>query len=142
MTDVFDLALVNAGLDLLRADSALTVYDGAVPNPAPPYPTPPPYVLVYSTVAWPADDDTIGSLDGRSRRLVARWICHCVGETQQASREVAQRVRAAMLDARPQVSGLQPGFIRDEQDDPPARDETTGVVVFDAVHVYRLNAVL
>src|SRR6185369_5494083 len=122
----------------MRADTLLNVFDGVVPSPTPT----PPYVLVYSTVTWPSDDDTIGALDGRSRRVVARWICHCVGENQQASREVAQRVRAALLDARPQIAGLQPGFIRDEQDDPPVRNEQTGVVVFDAVHVYRLNAVL
>jgi hypothetical protein len=138
VTDNLDLAMVNAGLDLLRADDLLTVFDGAVPNP---YPAPP-YVLVYSTVTWPTDDDAIGSLDGLSRRLVARWICHCVGGNQQASREVAQRVRTALLDRRPQIAGLQPGFIRGEQDDPPVRNEQTGVVVFDAVHVYRLNAVL
>ena len=138
MTDLLDVAVVNAGLDLMRADTLLSVFDGVVPSPTPT----PPYVLVYSTVTWPSDDDTIGALDGRSRRVVARWICHCVGESQQASREVAQRVRAALLDARPQIAGLQPGFIRDEQDDPPVRNEQTGVVVFDAVHVYRLNAVL
>jgi len=138
VTDLLDVAVVNAGLDLMRADTLLSVFDGVVPSPTPT----PPYVLVYSTVTWPSDDDTIGALDGRSRRVVARWICHCVGESQQASREVAQRVRAALLDARPQIAGLQPGFIRDEQDDPPVRNEQTGVVVFDAVHVYRLNAVL
>jgi hypothetical protein len=138
VTDLLDVAVVNAGLDLMRADTLLNVFDGVVPSPTPT----PPYVLVYSTVTWPSDDDTIGALDGRSRRVVARWICHCVGESQQASREVAQRVRAALLDARPQIAGLQPGFIRDEQDDPPVRNEQTGVVVFDAVHVYRLNAVL
>ena len=138
MTDLLDVAVVNAGLDLMRADTLLNVFDGVVPSPTPT----PPYVLVYSTVTWPSDDDTISALDGRSRRVVARWICHCVGESQQASREVAQRVRAALLDARPQIAGLQPGFIRDEQDDPPVRNEQTGVVVFDAVHVYRLNAVL
>jgi len=135
---MLDVDLVNVGLDLLRADTELIVFDGVVPNPAPL----PPYVLVYSTVSKPTDDDAIGSLDGLSRRFVVRWICHCVGETQQASREVAQRVSNALLDRRPQVTGCTPGFIRDEQDDPPVRNEQLGYPIFDAVHVYRLNAVL
>lgn len=138
MTDGLDQALIDAGLNLLRANAALTVFDGAVPNPTPQ----PPYVLVYSIVTWPSDDDTIGSLDGKSRRATVRWICHCVGGDQIASRAMAQQVRTSLLDQRPTVVGMTCGLIRDEQDDPPVRNEETGVVVFDAVHVYRLHAVL
>lgn len=136
MTDGLDVALVNAALNLLNGVTALTVYDGAVPNPTPA----PPYVVVYSIVSWPADDDAVGSLDGKTRRATVRWICHCIGGSQQACREVAQLVRTALLDQRPTVAGVTCGFIRDEQDDPPDRNEQTGSVVFDAVHVYRMTA--
>lgn len=135
MTDGLDQAMVKAGLDLLAADGLLTVFDGAVPNPTPP----PPYVVVYTSIEWPPDDPVATALDGLTGRAVVRWICHCVGANQQASREVATRVRTQLLNIRPAIAGVQPGLIRHEQDQPPTRDETTGSVVIDSVHVYRLT---
>lgn len=135
MTDGLDQAFVNAGLDLLRADTALTVFDGAVPNP---YPAPP-YVLVYTYISRPSDDPD-NSADGQSRVWVARWICHCVGANATAARAVAQRVRTALLDVRPTVAGLSCGLIRWEESQPPGRDETTGSLVMDAVEIYSLRA--
>src|SRR5690242_12112005 len=102
MTDGLDQALANAGLNLLRADTSLTVFDGRVPPGARP-----PYVQVYTTVDRP-DADEDNSADGRSRVWVARWICHCVGAGDDASaaRAVAQRVRTQLLDQRPTIPGL------------------------------------
>jgi len=138
VTDGLDQALANAGLALLNADPltpALVVYDGAVPSPTPA----PPYVVVYTTVDRPSED-LDNSADGRTRVWVARWICHCVGANAVASRAVAQRVRTQLLDAAPTIVGLSCGKVRQEQTQPPQRDETTGVLVMDAVEVYRLKA--
>jgi hypothetical protein len=139
MTDGLDQALANAGLNLLRADvgpPALVVHDGKVPNGSTP-----PYVLVYTTVDRPSEDeDNPGN--GQSRVWLARWICHCVGagEDGVAARAVAQRVRTALLDVRPVISGLSCGLIRSEPATPPQRDESTGDLVMDLVATYRLKA--
>lgn len=130
MADLVDRALIDAGLTLLRADATLTVYpdpEGMVP------PTPaPPYVRVYGAVERPPGPHN--ALDGLSVHTVTRWYCHCVGATEPAAIAVGMRVRAALLDQR--VAG---GMIRQEASPPPARDETTGVPVYDAVTVYRLS---
>lgn len=140
MTDGLDQALVNAGLTLLAADLGpppLVVYDGQVPAGAKP-----PYVLVYSSLVRPSDGDVDLAADGLSRVWVVRWICHCVGSGTNASaaRAVAQRVRTKLLDQRVTVPGLNTGLIRLEDSQPPERDETTGVLVMDAVSTYRLRA--
>ena len=58
-----------------------------------------------------------------------------------AARGVAERVRTALLDVRPVVSGLSCGLIRMDGDpQPPRRDETTGALVMDAIETYRLRA--
>lgn len=136
MTDGHDQAMVDAGLNLLRADAGLVVFDGFVPNPTPALP----YVLVYTTVDWPEDDPNHDALDNRSTHAVVRWICHCVGGDQITSRAVAQRVRTQLLNVRPAVAGMQPGLIKQETPAlPPTRDERTGSVVFDSVRVFRLT---
>lgn len=138
MTDGLDQALIDAGLNLLRADlgpPALVVFDGKVDDPTPK----PPYVLVYTTVEWP-DGAPADSLDGLSGSPVVRWICHCVGGNEIAARAVAQRARTQLLNQRPTIPGLNLGLIKQEQADPPTKDETTGSLVMDAVCVYRLGA--
>ncbi len=141
MTD-YDQAIADAGLALLGADPALTVYDGVVVNPTPDILSNP-YVLVYTTVERPSED-LDNSANGRSTVWVARWICHCVGGNAHAARAVAQRVRVAMLDANlnglPTLVGLSCGLIRWEQSSPPEKDETTGIPVMDAIEIFRLRA--
>jgi hypothetical protein len=144
VTDGLDQALVNAGLALLAADPlspALVVYDGIVPvDPATGLTKPPPYVLVYSTVEWPAGAQGDG-LDGLSRSPTVRWITHSVGKNAVDCRAIAQRVRTQLLNARPTIAGLDLGLIRQESGaGPPTRDETTGTPVMDAITVYRLSA--
>jgi hypothetical protein len=135
MTDGLDQALAQVALDLLAADANLTVYDGAVPNLAPR-----PYVLVYTSISRPSDDPD-NALDGPTRVWQVRWICHCVADNGKAARGIAQRVRTQLLDVQPAVVGLSCGLIRMESDSlPPQRDETTGVLVMDAVETYRLRA--
>ncbi len=135
MTDGLDQVLAHIALDLLTADLGLVVYDGVVPSS----PTPP-YVVVYTSVSHFSEDPD-NAIDGRSRVFVARWYCHCVGANAQAARAVAQRVRAALLDVRPVIGSLSCGLIREEPGaPPPSRDESTGVLVMDAVHTYALRA--
>jgi hypothetical protein len=137
MTDGLDQALASVGLALLRADVGLTVYDGAVPSPTPT----PPYVVVYTNVVRPADapSDAL-ALAGLSSHWTASWHCHCVGGDATAARAVAQRVRTQLLDVRPVVASLSCGLIRQADSQPPTRDETTGVVVMDALRVFELFA--
>lgn len=135
MTDGLDQAIANAGLALLTADTSLVVCDGVVPAG-----TQPPYALVYTTVNRPSEDPD-NAADGLSRVWSAAWIVHSVGGNAAAARAVAQRVRTALLDIRPVISGLSCNKIRMDPDSPPPqRDETTGVVVMDLVQTYRLKA--
>jgi len=56
------------------------------------------------------------------------------------ARAIAQRVRTQLLDARPTIAGLTCGMVRLEASEIPLRDEKTGVLVMDAVEIYRLRA--
>jgi hypothetical protein len=137
VTDGLDQALANAGMALLNADPiapALVVFDGYV---APG--TPPPYIVVYTSVDRPSEDEDNAG-DGRSRVWLARWILHCVGANAVAARAIAQRARTQLLDVRPVITGLSCGLIRHEQSDPPQRDESTGVLVMDALEIFRCKA--
>lgn len=127
-------AHADAFLGLLAADvgpPALVVHDGKVPSGATP-----PYVLVYFAAGRPVDDQG-NSLRGTSDVFELRATCHCVGGNQIASRGVAARVEAAVLDKRPSAIGRNPGLIRQEDSRDPDRDESTGTLVMDAVQVYR-----
>lgn len=136
MTDGFDQALIQAVFDLLSLDPDLVVYDGFVPTGATP-----PYTVVYSTVDHPSGHPD-NSLDGRTRVLLGRWYFHCVGGSPSAARAVAQRVRTQLLDVRPILpTGMSCGLIREVPGSPaPHRDETTGVLLIDAVVIYELFA--
>jgi len=146
VTDGFDQALVAAGIALLRGDASLTVYPGGVPNLSPP--AAPPYVVTYATVEWPPSD--ADALDGVSGTPMVRWICHCVGggvsgstpeDAEIAARAVGQRARAAWLNKRLVVAGLDCGLIRQEQGaGVPTRTDTTGDPVMDLIVVYRTFA--
>ncbi len=133
VADLLDQAHANAGLNLLTADTDLTVHDGRVPDGAEP-----PYVLVYTVIDWPEVSDG-HALDSLDESVTVRWYCHCVGRTAAAARAVAMRVRAALLNQRPTVTGRTAGIIRQESTLPPTRDESTGRLVMDAVAVYRLD---
>ena len=129
-------AHADAILALLDADNtapALVVYDGRVPDL-----TEPPYVVVYF-----ADNDTPASspLTGEYRRYAMWAYCHCAGGNQIAARAVAQRVRAALLDVTPTVTGRKCWPIRREEGQLVDRDESTGLLVMDGVSVYRLESV-
>ncbi len=126
-----------AMLALLDADNdppALVVLDGKVPTG-----TVAPYVLVYFDDTDPELPDS-RPLTGASQRHVVRAICHSVGGNGQAARMVADRVRTALLDVVPTVTGRTCMPIRREDGQPPQRDEQAGGV-WDKVDVYRLESV-
>jgi hypothetical protein len=127
-------AHADAVLTLLRADTSLTVHDGRVPNGAVP-----PYVVVYFYDTDPELADS-RSVTGGSSRYLLRVYCHCVGGNQIAARAVSQRVRAALLDAAPTVSGRVCFPIRREDGQPVERDESTGTLVHSKVDLYRLES--
>lgn len=135
----------RAVLDLLDADNAppaLVVLDGYVPDG-----TVAPYVLVYFTVSSPTAEQSPGSvgLTFDQTRVVIEAFCHSVasGTTSAAAgaRAVATRVRNALLNVRPTVSGRTCTPLRHVDNQPPQRDESTGSLVFDQIDVYRYTSV-
>ncbi|MFV2094825.1 hypothetical protein ACFHW1_04950 [Micromonospora sp. LOL_014] len=128
-------AHADAILDLLRADSELTVIDGPVPQG-----TVPPYVVVYIDDSDPELPDS-RPLTGDSERHVTRGYIHSVGSNGVAVRAVRQRVRAALLDVRPTIAGRSCMPIRREDGQPARSDEETGSPLVSAVDVYRLESV-
>ena len=86
-----------AVLALLQADTTLRVYDGQVP------PTPTlPYVVLWSP---PIPAATIDTLSGRSGWFEQIPQTTIVGFTPESVRIVSRRVRAALLDVIPVVTG-------------------------------------
>lgn len=136
MADLLDQAHVDAGMALLRADTALTVYPDAEGN----VPTllAAPYVLVYAAIERPAGADGC-ALDGLSSRWDVRWYTHSVGATEYAAVAVAMRVRAALLDVRPTITGRMCGLIRQEAAQPATKDESTGTPIWDVTQVWVLS---
>lgn len=117
---------------------ALTVHDGKVPgSPALPY------VLVYFTLITPAAElapDKV-ALTFDSDVLDLQVYCHEVGSTAASPRALATRVRAALLNWTPTVSGRACFPVRHVDSYQPQRDESTGVAVFSHVDVYQLVTV-
>lgn len=132
-------AAVLALLDADNTAPALVVHDGKVPNNAPSV-AEQPYVLVYFDDTDPELADS-RPLTGASQRYVMRATCHSVGGNALAARMVADRVRTALLDVVPVVTGRTCQPIRREDGQPVQRDEETLTSVFDKVDVYRVESV-
>jgi hypothetical protein len=135
MSDLLDDQHARAILDLLTADEGLVSFDGRVLDG-----TEPPYVNTYIAIKRPAGlAGVANALDGLSSTCVVEASCHCVGATAAAARAVAMRVRAALLDQRPTITGRAVGLIRQVENIAPVRDETTGRLVMDALCIYSLT---
>lgn len=137
MTDLLDTAIIQAGLDLLRADAAMNLQDGKVADG-----TEWPYVLAYGWTSRPEEADS-NALDGLSRTIWGRWYLHCVGDTRESASAMAQRAQTQMLDQQltlPSHPTVAFGLIKEESaQQPTPPDETTGDAVFDAFVVYKVR---
>lgn len=127
----------DAGLNLLRADTDLTVYpdaEGFVPAQVDP-----PYVRAYTSTGWPKEGDA-NALDGQSVTATARWYINCVGATEPACQELAGRVRTQLLNASPAVAGRSNGLIYFESDsgEQPQRTELGGSPLYVLTVVYAM----
>jgi hypothetical protein len=121
----------QAGLALLTANLNLTVFDEKVPDPTPD----PPYVLVYSRVAWPRDG--LGtSLTALQVTVTTTFTCHCTGLTPSAARAVLGQVRGTLLNTRPVITGRNCSPIKQSDAPEVVRDESLGTAVYDAVGVF------
>lgn len=127
----------DAVLGLLRADTLLTVYDGAATGTADHY------VLVYTFRQLPSGlltpDKT--SLTGSSTTVDMRFYCHCVGSDSVAARAVQARVQTALLDVTPAVAGRTCFPIRWLEGQQAQRNEETLALLVDSVDVYGLTSV-
>lgn len=141
MTDTLDEAHAQVGLAALRLNANLLhVYDGKVDEDPATGKTPdPPYVLVYSRVAWPRDG--IGtSLSAAQVTITTTFTCHCVGLNAAAARAVQMQVRSTLLNLRPVIAGRNCSPIKQDEALDPDRDESTGRLVMDAVSVYSYSS--
>lgn len=138
MTDQLDEDHAQAGLDALAANPELTgrVFDAKVPDPTPD----PPYVLVYTQVAWPREGIAT-SLDQRQVTITTTFVCHCVGLNAEAARAVGMQVRSSLLNLRPAVTNRSCGRIKEDDVLAAAPDETTGRLVIDQVRTYSFTSV-
>lgn len=121
----------SAVLSLLRQDPFLNVIDGSAPDL-----TRPPYVVVYIS----ADNERSDRLTQQSNVASLRIITHSVGASTTAARRVADKVRAALLDKTLSVSGWSSWPLRHEYGLPPVTDESTGLLVVDAVDGWTVAA--
>lgn len=131
MTDTLDEAHAQVAFGLLAANgNLLHVFDGVVADL-----TEPPYVLIYSRVAWPRDG--IGTaLTGTQVTITTTWTCHCVGLTPALARAVQMQVRSSLLNVRPVITGRNCSPIKQVDAMDPDRDNTTGRVVMDAISIF------
>ncbi len=132
-------AHADAVLALLAATPGsppLVVLDGYVPTN-----TLPPYSVVYFAFESLDADDLTSNLDWQSLRLNCSIYVHSVGGNGKAARAVAARVRTALLDVTPTVTGRSCFPIRHIDNTVADRDESTGVLIVDIVDVYRLSSV-
>jgi len=140
VADTLEAAHIDAVLNLLRADASLTVYpdaEGFVPLERDRADH---YVVVYTSIERPPGiAGASNKLTGRSDTWIARYYCHCVGPNEYSAAAVAGRVRVALLDVTPVMAGRTPTPIRQDGDQPPTRDDSTGGPIYDRVVIYRLR---
>lgn len=135
MTDAAHAAAFLALLNAAVGSPPLVVHDGAVPQGAVP-----PYVVVYFADADPIDSPST-HLTGEARRHITDAYCHSVGDNAGSVRVVGGRVRGALLNITPTISGRKCWPIRRTDGQPAQRDETTGRLRADKVDIYRLSSI-
>lgn len=130
-----EVAHADAGLDLLDA-TGLTVYRGKLP---PNITTlSPPWALVYTAVDFPGDDADNG-LDQASLTCVTTWYVYGSGTTDSACLAVTGRVRGALVDVVPTITGRVCDRIEQTASEPARPHELTGNSVLTALSIYELR---
>lgn len=137
MADLLDRQHIDAGMNLLRADTELTVYPDAEGNVPAIADRPDHYLMVYATISRPRTADG-NALDGRSRIWTTTWYTHAVGPNANSSAAVAMRANRALLDQRPTIAGRSVNPISQATETPPGRDKSTGRTVYDTVVTYEM----
>lgn len=129
---------VEEVLTMLHAIANHTTYDGVVPPDAPL-----PYTLVYFTIVTPDGEQAPDAVNliGNSDVINLHIYAHNVGGNAQAARAVGWKVRAALLNVKPVVAGRVCHPIRQVDDAPAVKDESTGKLIMDLADVYRLRSV-
>lgn len=122
------LAILNAAVTSPRK-----VFDGFVPTGTDPRVTP--YVVIYFDSSDPEFD-----FRGQPQTFELTATCHSVGGNAQATRQVADMVRSALLGVRPTISGRDCYPIRRDPGAPPQRDESTGTLTMDGLDVFILRS--
>lgn len=133
MTDGLDELHAQAALTLLRANANLAaVFDSVVDDGTDPAAG---YVLVYTTLAFPTEHDA-NDLRHMSTTAVVTWTIHHAALTAAGARALADQTRETLLNVRPAITGRSCGFIKQDENLSPTKDETTGRPVMDAIATY------
>jgi hypothetical protein len=122
------LALLNAAITAPRK-----VFDGKVDANIDPRVNP--YLLAYFDSHDPEFD-----FEANAWRFEMTATCHCVGGNAQAARQMADLARTALVAVRPTVTGRSCFPITRDSGMPPQRDESTGVLVMDAIDQYTIRS--
>lgn len=136
----------GAGADeilvLLRAlpvtGGTLSVHDAKVPDTAVP-----PYALAYFTMTTPSADGSPGTVDltWDSQTIDLTLYLHNVAGNAAAARAVQWKTRTALTNARIVIAGRRCFPVRQIDDAPAVKDETTGKLIVDLTDVYRLRSI-
>lgn len=124
---------------LLQADGQLASYSGEVPEDPADH-----YALVYFYIETPdglAAPDAV-DLTFASNVIESRAYVHCVGPTPTSAMAVSGRVRTAVLNKTPTITGRACHPVRWREGQPPQRnEEIPGAPVHDQVDVYGWRSV-
>lgn len=120
----------------LRALPNLTVYDGKVDDGATL-----PYAVAYFTMTTASGDAAPGAVDLTldSQTIDLTLYLHNVAGNGAAARVVQWKTRTALVNARLTVAGRRCWPVRQIDDAPAVRDESTGKLIVDLTDVYRLR---
>jgi hypothetical protein len=133
---------VSAGVEEVLALLAVPfpgkAFDGKVPDT-----TALPYLLLYFTMTTPGGEVAPDAVDltFNSDVILLNIYAHNVAGSAAAARNVQAKTRTALLNVRPVVAGRVCHPIRQIDDAPATKDESTGKLIFDLTDVYRLRSV-
>lgn len=138
MTDLLDEQHAQVAFGLLAANTNIAhVFDSSVADP-----TPDPnegWVLIYTSVAWTRDGIGTG-LDAVQDTITTTWNVHCASSKPDAARVLGMQVRDSLIGKRPVIAGRNCGLIKQDDVQPPGRDDSLGITVYDAIANYSFQS--